>query len=51
VPTLIVDVKYESKKFYDNISKDLANGQELKFCYGLGGGQTKAIQLLKPRWQ
>jgi hypothetical protein len=25
----------------------LANGQELKFRYGLGGSQTKVYQLLK----
>jgi hypothetical protein len=46
-PTFIVDVKYEAKEFYDNISKDLAYGQELRSRYGLGGNQTKVIQLLE----
>ncbi len=46
-PTLIVDVKYASKEFYNNISKDLTYGQELGSRYGLGGNQTKVIQLLE----
>jgi hypothetical protein len=46
-PTFMVDAKYESKEFYDNISKDSTNGQELRSRYGLDGSQTKAIQLVE----
>jgi hypothetical protein len=43
----IVDVGYESKQLYDNISKDLADGGELTHHFGHGGNYITTIELVK----
>jgi hypothetical protein len=47
VSAFVVDVGYESEKFYDSIFEDSINGAKLGFHYNLGGSRMKAIELFK----
>jgi hypothetical protein len=43
----IVDARYESERFYNNIFEVSTNGQILRSRYGLSGNWRKVIQLLE----